>query len=479
MKKKLLLFLTFPFVLAFLAQPIRACTCNARSPVFEAYKRAEAVFVGKVTGSKDIEHNERNEDEDEEYFYKERIYQFQVAEAFKGIKGKQVEISAGSVNSSCYSGFSVGESYLVYAYADDEGNLSHSSCSLTENLIAAQDQIYFIRELLKGKSEPQIYGSVQRGDTDAQTGNRRTTYLPGIKIVVEASGGKTFETVTDKNGIFRFNKIPPGDYKISAATPEKYRTYLSDTERLKILPSKKISVENSLGITHNFDAFFVEFALGWNNQVKGKVYDAEGSEIKFAAVRLLPAVNPFRAIVSDSIMDKLDDGEYLCSDETPGRYYLVAEIYAPFGEKDKVRIFYPQSETPEKASVINLKATDKLTFDFIFPAKYLIREISGQVAWSDGQPAQRAKVLLAKTENYPVDEEGNEDEDAGYAWIFTDENGNFVLHGFENAEYWLHASDEYTPDGEDGGAEIAVKSKPLKIKVEKTNEPLKLILAKP
>jgi hypothetical protein len=460
----------------FAAGNLFACSCGNMPPVYENFKESFAVFTGKVVGSKDIIVKKIEEyGEKKEYFDKERIFEFEIIEAFKGVKGRKVNISNGSLNSMCREDFEIGESYLVYARGKDEKKLvSNNFCSRNENLAQSQTQIYFIRELLKGKPEPQFYGSVHRNDTFPNTIDFRATALDSMKVVLIGKE-KTIESLTDKNGIFRFTNIPEGEYKVKIEMTPIYKDFYEEVDSITV-EKGKVGVDIGMGF-FPYEAVFAEYAVGWNNSVEGVVYDAQGTIIKRVAVRLLPVSTPFAAIESNYLLDKSEDGKYSCSRKTPGRYYLVAEIYAPFENKEKTRIFFPQTESFEKATVFDLKAIDQIKLDFILPAKYVVREIKGTVFWSDGEPVSGATVTLYKTETQTEIEDDDTIENHGYDYDFTDEQGNFTLQGFENVEYWVHVEGDFETSEDD--EDIEVKAKPVKIKFQKTNEPLKIILPKP
>ncbi len=467
----------FLIIYPFFIENVFACSCDANPAVYESFNTAGAVFTGKVISSRDVDIKRfftNKNGEKIEYIDKERIFRFQVFEAFKGIKGKEVDINAGETDNSCYSGFSINEEYLIYAQGKDETSLSHGFCSTSKNLEDAQGQIHFIREMLNGKPEPQVYGSVVRSDTFPNSNKRRITEMQGIKILLENSERK-IETLTDKKGLFTFNNIPEGKYQLKPDLPAHYQPYYLQSGQVTVLSDGKIEFNLGLGYELSEGAAFAEFTLVWNNNVNVKVFDSEGKLVKFVAVRLLPISQPLMPIYSSYFSDKQNERGFSHSGKTPGNYYLTAEIYAPFENSDKIRIFYPQSETPEKSTPIAIKETSELDFNIILPSKYVIREIKGQIFWSDGQPVDQTHVALRKSETYKENNESNLIEDKGYDFTFTDDQGNFVLQGFENAEYWLHTSSWWKIMDRT----VKAESKPIKIKVGKSNEPLKIILTKP
>src|ERR1044072_7297612 len=96
-----------------LAVSVRACSCLPLPTPYEAFREATVVFAGKVVGA--------NVPPDEQlhaqgYTSTGSVFRFVVEESFKGVKTAEVEISAGSTGTSCYAGFMVGASYLVYGY---------------------------------------------------------------------------------------------------------------------------------------------------------------------------------------------------------------------------------------------------------------------------------------------------------------------------------------------------------------------------
>ncbi len=262
---------------------ISACSYEYIPSVYQSFKNSAAVFTGKVIGSKVVAG--------------ERIFRFEIKEAFKGLKIKEVEINNGDEHNMCESGFIIGESYLIYAHGKDEKSLySFSFATRNSGLEYAEDQIYFLRELLNGKSEPQVYGSVVRSDNNPTTNRSRNTNLQAIRVVVEGNGRK-FESVTDANGIFYFNKLPKGEYTIKPILPDIYDSYYPSEESFLVLNSGRVTTDLSTKIfldnprmskeiENDFlsqgrisDGAYNKFSIRWNKKVKGKVLDAEVKEM--------------------------------------------------------------------------------------------------------------------------------------------------------------------------------------------------------
>lgn len=203
----------------FIAQTVSACQCDGITTPYGAYEESAYVFTGKVISAKDDWGKDIIEDKtsDEPRLDGKRFYEFEVQELFKGAKTPKVTVSYST--NMCQFGFSKGETYLIYAFAQKDGTLATSSyCWRTGHLEDTQDDVYFLRRLLAKKPEPRIYGALNLYDKDRKP---PYIYLQGIKIIAR-NGKKTFQTFTDKNGLYRFNNLPDGKYKVYPALSGEY-----------------------------------------------------------------------------------------------------------------------------------------------------------------------------------------------------------------------------------------------------------------
>ena len=435
-----------------------ACTCMAQLSPYQEFKNARAVFVGKAISSKDVSITEKIRDRT--YTAYERIYEFSVDESLKGLKSSKVEINVGRIDSSCYQGFAVGESYLVYAHGESEKALYSQACSRTNMLIDAAGDLHYIHELLKGVPEPRVYGSVMRVDESVARGNakRRVTAIAGIKIVIEGEG-KRFEVETDQQGLFSFERIPDGQYTVSPVLPKSYMVYFPTEEKFVLgngdpPPSERIQQGPSA---------YAGFSIGWNNRVSGRIVDSEGNVIKRAKVSVLKVHEPSPVVLNRDEYDYHQDGEYEFYGLLPGRYLLSVEIRAPFLDTNKrTTLFYPTTDSLKNATEISIGESEEFqNTDIKFPAGYIVRAIEGMVVWPNGVPVSQAWVFLAAAKD-------SEDDDKKFDCEITDELGRFSLQAFVGAEYWVHGSSQSSGRGE-----------PIRIKVGKSNEPVKLVIPFP
>ena len=435
----------------------KACSCGPSSPPYRAYQEARAVFIGTVIGSKDIAVTEKLGEKS--YKVNERVFQFSVTESLKGLKTSKVDINVGSISSSCYQGFAIGESYLVYAYGDADSSLYSGACTRTHELSYASDDLHYIRQLLKGVPEPRIYGSVVRIDSDlgSTKSGRRVTPLKGIKVLIEGNG-KTFEAVTDEQGLYNLPRLPDGEYKAHPLLPEKYMAYFPTEEKF-VLGSKELF---DFRVQQGPSAY-AAFRIGWNNHLNGRIVDSEGNAVLRAKVSVLIARTPSPLVIQGDEFDYHPEGKFQFYGLNPGNYLLSAKIRAPFADNSRATTFYyPNANVLDQAREISIGENETLDEREIrLPPGYLLRQIEGVLVWPNGVPVSDGWVYLAAAKD-------SRDDEQKYDWGSTDELGRFSLQAFVGAEYWVHVE-----------SRSSGKSTPIKIKVEAINEPLKIVIPFP
>lgn len=460
------------------ARTARACSCLPIPPPYQSFRDAKAVFIGKVLSSNVPPYDIRRGSPPNI----ESRFRVAVVEPFKGVKTAEVEVSAGSTDTSCYAGLAAGETYLIYAGGDPGSLLYIGFCGRTSNVARAQDEVQFLRAMLKGAPEPRVYGSVSRFDQDlSRDGASRVVPLEGIKVVVEG-GGRRFEAVTDKLGLFSLAKIPDGEYKARPVLPDKYRGYWPAEEEFALVskpPEPYPPFSTPVG-----PAAFARFSAGWNNEIRGRVLDSEGNPVKRAkvAVLLARAAPNQPLVVTEDPYDYREDGTYRYYGLTPGRYLLSVSIEAPFASGGNVRRFYyPNSVNQSQAAEIEIGEKDTLAGrDIKLPDGNSVRTIEGVMVWPDGSAVvEKGYVMLA-------DSESDGDDRRVYEGGRTDAQGRFNIQAFVGAEYWLHATVN-TYDLEIGGVRSRLwdkgirelKARPIKVVVGKTNEPLRIMVPLP
>lgn len=129
-------FCAFPYKIV-TAESFRAANETAKCatlPFNEAYNSAEAVFVGKVLSE------EKNGDV--------KTFELEIEKYWKGATKKKIKINVYETM-RYQAWFRVGERYLIYATADDDGKLNVGRCSRSNE---ADDALEDLEKLGAGKN---------------------------------------------------------------------------------------------------------------------------------------------------------------------------------------------------------------------------------------------------------------------------------------------------------------------------------------
>lgn len=220
-------------VFVFCIESVSACSCGATPAIYESFAQADAVFAGKAISVEEVE---------ESLYRNKSVYNFEVIENFKGATSKTIKIETDYKESSCYHSHKIGESRIIYA--NRKGELFETDfCGRRPALEIAKAEIQIIRELLNGKSEPQIYGTVLESAKNPLSGESKYVESEKVKVVlVNQKTGKRLKTFTDKFGIFRFSKVSKGLYQIKSGT--KQSEFNRNPYKIKVFPNGKACYSN-------------------------------------------------------------------------------------------------------------------------------------------------------------------------------------------------------------------------------------------
>jgi hypothetical protein len=459
MKKTVLMF-TALLLLPFLAERTFACSCASGGTVCDAYQKSAAIFVGTVlsdtTVTVQMEVTTLGKGKQIET-YSEKLYVFAVEQSFKGVEGTVLEVQTGIDDGDCGIEFRKGERYLVYAYLNTKTKKLHTGiCTRTNSVSNASEDLNFLRGLPDSALKSRISGKITqiRYESDALY-EYKYQKMSGVKVTLK--GEKSFESVTNDQGIYLFVNIPPGTYQLKADLPAT-------------LSNKEYEIELPVAGCARRD-----ISTQIDGRIAGKVLDNQGQVVEGAKIKLIPADiaqnETSMSISSRSHSEKTDkEGRYEFKELTPGKYYLGIYLNEePRGEFPYPKTYYPGTTDQEKATVIVLGEGEKLAgYDLTLPSALSVKTVEGIFVWSAGRPVRPGNVHL-------TDSPDPEKKGRIYASSEVDKQGHFSLQGFDNLEGWLHGSTYTTV----GGRMEFVDIKPVKIKVAEAMKPTKLIAPVP
>ena len=138
-------------ILLFPQNELRACSCVPPPPPAEEFERSDAVFMATVTSFKRAG----------EY---RRVAKFRLLKLWKGKKVGEIFTSSNS--GLCGFDFVVGETYVIYAFLDTNGELITNICTRTTSLEQAVEDLIFLAQKYPffTQEDSGCCGSVSGGD---------------------------------------------------------------------------------------------------------------------------------------------------------------------------------------------------------------------------------------------------------------------------------------------------------------------------
>jgi hypothetical protein len=186
--------------------------CNDNPTPCEAFRNADAVFIGKVVriAPQTIEIWQRDKDYDQKAT-------LTVEKVFKGVTTKRLVLhQLGNRNAPK---FVVDSRYLFYANFDHAKRIWEvKPCGRTRMANYVQDDLRYLKGLPSGANETRIGGEVVRYESNAENPQGTSERLAGVRIKIRGEG-KEYESVTDANGVYEIRDVPTGTYSIQPVIP--------------------------------------------------------------------------------------------------------------------------------------------------------------------------------------------------------------------------------------------------------------------
>jgi hypothetical protein len=227
---------------------------------------------------------------------------------------------------------------------------------------------------------------------------------------------KTYETKTNKDGVFEIYDLPPGQYSIQ---PEMapgwkinayYLRYSPSVEPRDFLRPKSKSLKQVQITLKAKKHASVDIVFEEDNRVRGRVFGPKGKPLQGICVYLLrPGQDSWGP--SDCTGE---EGRFEITAVPQGEYVLVANQYGKASHQYPFpRIFYPNVSERERATTIYVNPGDVIeNIDIIVPKLEETVTIEGVLRFSDGRPAHGMQVTFTATDaNNNVDGDVREQTD--------------------------------------------------------------------
>ena len=182
--------------------PADACKC-LRTPVCQEFWEAELVFIGRAERVTTLQPgSERTE--------------FIIKEQLRGQPPKgSLVVAADGLGASCDRSFGQGPEYLVFATRREDGSWRVANCGNTDAVARVPPaDLAYVRRALTTPAEGSLSG--------VGMVYRKTRFDPLRRArVALRSNGREIVTQTDARGVYRFERVPPGDYMLEVSAPKQ------------------------------------------------------------------------------------------------------------------------------------------------------------------------------------------------------------------------------------------------------------------
>lgn len=226
-KNNLLKFSLILLTLAFGAESALACSYGP-STVCEKYARADLIIVGRIESVKPSQG--------------EQTVVVSIEKTFKGHRLKQIVLN--QPQSTCDLDFSddVGETMLLYIGRDRKAKEYFAlSPGINGRIERMSEDLYWLNNLPMSLKRTRLSGTIKLYKDEPFEFIKN---VAGIKVRV-FSDKRSFEIVTDKNGVYQLWDIPLGRYQVQPVLPPEF---IPDLEMEKGLIYDPKSNYDSFGI---------------------------------------------------------------------------------------------------------------------------------------------------------------------------------------------------------------------------------------
>jgi protocatechuate 3,4-dioxygenase beta subunit len=231
--------------------------------------------------------------------------------------------------------------------------------------------------LLPGQTAAEKPGRVSGRVTNALTGEP----LRKVSVVLTPAGAQQqgmgplgalrsgLSTVTDANGVYRIENVPPGTYRVLG-------------ERAGFLKSNQGNWSGGggdarLDISAGTDKAEVNLRLMPQGVVSGRIVDEDGDPLEGVLVNLYRpntrgagmargGPGPVAAFLGGGMNQTNDRGEFRIANVSPGRYYVLVRKLGPSVQQGGVefgypQVFFPGVETMAQAQRIEVAAGQEMS----------------------------------------------------------------------------------------------------------------------
>jgi hypothetical protein len=287
---------------------------------------------------------------------------------------------------------------------------------------------------LRGQSQTKTATRTARGSVSGRV-TIKDKPAPGVTVGLRQTMAifpleKTYRTVTDQEGVYRINNVPPGTYEIMTATPA-YVTSDANPRGKSVIVGEDENVEN------------INFSLVRGGVITGKITDADGRALVNQNVYIYRttdlAQQPSRQAYPVNSVQTDDRGIYRLFGLVAGSYKVASgrgdetysgNYYEPSRANYK-QVFHPDATDQAKATIIEVReGSEAVNVDIVLGAAVQTFSVSGRVIDAEkGLPIQNVRFGFQRRS-------GERFEFSNLTAV-SDSQGNFTTEGLMPGKYGI------------------------------------------
>jgi hypothetical protein len=401
-----------PVLLLFASFSVHAASCGGTVNVCSSFEKSRVVYRGRVL---EIKHLPAPASDVITYpdgstalsGTLERVADFRVEilEVFKGNPGAP---GAEVVIETSPTQFVEGKEYVIFSDPNPEMAAGQTGICILDHYIDNPNQdayLTWLRAYPSAQPTANIFGNVSMGYQGKD--------IPSIKITISGQQNRTIYSAEDHT--YSFEGLPPGIYTLTATVPAGFAPLQKDMATVTV--SAKGCAE-------------VDWNIGLDTHVRGRVTDSEGAPVAGARVGLLRPEENRLGFTAVSSQRTNADGKYDFTKVQVGDYWVGLYFMGPTNNEAHAPVFYPSGADTSTAKLIHLGPSENAeNIDLVASPALRSINLHVRVVNPDGSPAIQAHVD-ASDPLTPITA----------LTTIADDNGDAEISLYEGREYRLIAN---------------------------------------